>query len=333
MGTTMMYYPFVHPPRPVLWQALLYWDNLTSISPVDGYQYQFGSELTGLQDLGLYRPTHADDLPPAALAYLVSDLRRVVEELPGEDLVPVPGPLNANNRVYWGKLPLTVQDDLVEIGAFAPEERGMYRVSPVLLSRLMIVLAKHLASASGGMVIPFTDSLAAHRVAFAPLGPDLSLRQAMAWQIDIGDLLPIPRPDTPLANVLRFRAAYHDEREELAQAVLKLLVAASSPTGNADPVAVQKTIKNAVGQVKTAGHREGIVWVKRSLLVLGAIGIAAAGFYALPGYAWLANTLAGLGTGIAPVVTRPGTSTEFAYLQCLEATFPDAIWASGKPIT
>jgi hypothetical protein len=102
VGTTMMYYPFVHPPRPVLWQALLYWDNLTSISPVDGYQYQFGSELTGLQDLGLYRPTHADDLPPAALAYLVSDLRRVVEELPGEDLVPVPGPLNANNRVYTG---------------------------------------------------------------------------------------------------------------------------------------------------------------------------------------------------------------------------------------
>jgi hypothetical protein len=32
----MMYYPFVHPPRPVLWQALLYWDELTSISPEDG---------------------------------------------------------------------------------------------------------------------------------------------------------------------------------------------------------------------------------------------------------------------------------------------------------
>ncbi len=27
---TMMYYPFVHPPRPVLWQALLYWDALTT---------------------------------------------------------------------------------------------------------------------------------------------------------------------------------------------------------------------------------------------------------------------------------------------------------------
>jgi hypothetical protein len=61
-------------------------------------------------------------------------------------------------------------------------------------------------------------------------------------------------------------------------------------------------------------------------LVLGAIGVAAAGMYALPGYAWLMNTLAGLGTGVSTVVTRPGTSTEFAYLQRLEATFPDATW-------
>ena len=36
----MMYYPFVHPPRPVLWQALLYWDELTSISPEDGYRFK-----------------------------------------------------------------------------------------------------------------------------------------------------------------------------------------------------------------------------------------------------------------------------------------------------
>ena len=47
--TKMMYYPFVHPPRPVLWQALLYWDSLTSISPESGYQ--FGPELEALRDL------------------------------------------------------------------------------------------------------------------------------------------------------------------------------------------------------------------------------------------------------------------------------------------
>jgi hypothetical protein len=324
----MMYYPFVHPPRPVLWQALLYWDNLTSIAPVDGYQYQFGAELTALEDLGLYRPAHADDLPSQALANLVGDLRRVVEELPGEDLVPVPGPLEAGNRVYWGKLPLTVQEELVGIGALAREDDSMFRVSPVLLSRLMIVLAKHLAGASRG-VIPFTDSLPAHQVAFAPLGPDLRLREALAWQMDIGALLPIPARDTPLVDVLKFRLAYPDEREQLAQAVRQLLIAPSGPTREADPVAVQEEIKKAVRQLEKAGDQNGIVWVKRSLLVLGAIGAAAAGTFLLPEANWLLTTLAGLGMGVSTVVARPGVSTEFAYLQQLQCAFPDATWRTG----
>jgi hypothetical protein len=40
LRATMMYYPWVHPPRPVLWKALLYWDELTSISPVYGYAFR-----------------------------------------------------------------------------------------------------------------------------------------------------------------------------------------------------------------------------------------------------------------------------------------------------
>ena len=48
----------------------------------------------------------------------------------------------------------------------------MLHVSPVLLSRLMVVLAKHLAAATRGM-IPFTDSPSANQVAFEPLGSDL----------------------------------------------------------------------------------------------------------------------------------------------------------------
>ena len=198
----MMYYPFVHPPRPVLWQALLYWDELTSISPEDGYKFRH--DLVVLRDLGLYQPTHADDLPARARADLVSDLRQVVEELPGEDLVPVPGPLGPDNRVYWGKLPYEVEHDLVEIGALVPQE-DMLRASPVLLSRLMVVLAKHLAAAARG-VIPFTNSPSANQVAFAPLGPDL--RHRRCWQLQIGHLLPIPASDVSLTKVLEFRDAY-----------------------------------------------------------------------------------------------------------------------------
>ena len=84
--------------------------------------------------------------------------------LPGADLVPVPGPLGPDNRVYWGKLPSQVEHELISIGALIPDDR-MLRASPVLLSRLMILLAKHLAAATRG-AIPFTDSPSAHQIAF-----------------------------------------------------------------------------------------------------------------------------------------------------------------------
>lgn len=317
---TMMYYPFVHPPRTVLWQALLYWDELTSIAPEGGYQ--FGRDLVVLGDRGLYRPTHADDLPSRARADLVSDLRQVVEELPGEDLVPVPGPLGPDNRVYWGKLPYEVENDLVEIGALVPQE-DMLRASPLLLSRLMVVLAKHLAAAARG-VIPFTDSPSANQVAFAPLGPDLQHRRC--WQLQIGHLLPVPAHDVPLAKVLEFRDAYDDERQELARAVGKLLLSMSEPGDEADPVVVQRQIEKSVRRLERAGQGRGILWMERSLWVFAGLGAAAAGVYALPHDAWLFTALSGLGISVATVITRAGISTDFAYLQHLRSTFPAAPW-------
>ena len=268
---TMMYYPWVHPPRAVLWQALLYWDELTSISPEAGYQ--FSHDLLVLRDRGLYRPSHPDDLPPRARTDLMSDLRQVVEELPGEDLVSVPGPLGPDNRLYWGKLPYEVEDALVEIGALVPQE-GMLRASPVLLSRLMVVLAKHLAAAARG-VIPFTNLPSANQVAFAPLGPDL--RHRRCWQLQIGHLLPVPAHDVPLTKMLEFRDAYDDERQELARAVRKLLLYMSGPGDEADPAAVQQQIEKAVQRLKRAGHGRGILWTERSLWAFAGLGAAAAG--------------------------------------------------------
>jgi hypothetical protein len=324
---TMMYYPFVHPPRPVLWQALLYWDALTSISPQSGYV--FGRDLMTLQDLELYRPTHADDLPEPAWANLVSDLRQVVVEVPTEDLVPVPGPLAPENRLFWGKLPSIVQAELITAGALVPTDH-MLKVSPVLLSRLMVVLAKHLAAAERG-VIPFTDSPEAHEIAYAPLGPDLQHRRS--WQMQIGHLLPIPAPDTPMTKVLDFRQAYDDERKELAGAVSKLLLATLDPAGEADPVQVQRKIKKAVRQMEKAGSSRGILWLERSLWALAGLGAAAAGKYALPTDDWLFAALSGLGISVATVVTRTGVSTEFAYLQHLRSTLPNASWPTAAPTT
>jgi hypothetical protein len=124
----------------------------------------------------------------------------------------------------------------------------------------MVVLAKHLAAATRG-VVPFTDSPGANQVAFAPLGPDL--RHRTSWQLQIGHLLPVPASDMPLEKVLQFRDAYEDERQELAHAVLKLMLSMSEPGDEADPVAVQQHIEKAVQRLERAGHDRGILWMKR----------------------------------------------------------------------
>jgi len=332
----MMYYPFVHPPRPVLWQALLYWDELTSIAPAHGYDAW--KELEALRESGLYQPTYVDDLPRSEYTALVSDLRHVVEELPGEDLVPVPGSLQASNRLYWGKLPGEVERDLLDLKAAVPHE-DMLLVSPVLLSRLMVVLAKHMAAVTSG-TIPFTESPSAHDVAFAPMGqPDDSAWPC--WQLQIGQFLPVPADDTPLKAVLAFRDRYTSEREELAKAVRALLYDLSFPgaDGKADPAQVRdpieetvRRIKKAVRQLEKAGHSSNISLLKGSLIVLG-LGAAAASLVVPPLWGPLLLALSSLGIGFAPTVTRAGVTNEFAYLQQLQSRLHVTAWPSPAPAT
>jgi hypothetical protein len=122
-------------------------------------------------------------------------------------------------------LPAEVQNEFLGIGALIPQD-DMLSASPVLLSRLMVVLAKHMAAATRGM-IPFTESPSAYHVAFAPLEPhDFSTRPC--WQLQIGGFLPVPATDTELERVLDFREACTSEREELARAVRKLLLQLSA---------------------------------------------------------------------------------------------------------
>ncbi len=140
--------------------------------------------------------------------------------------------------------------------------------------------------------------------------------------------------------MLDFRQAYIDEREELAKAVSKLLVSVPDPASEVDPAHAKSEIEKAVQQIKKAvrrlekaGRSRDIVWLKRSVWVLGGVGAAATGAYLLPLYAWLFTALSGLGIGAATAVTRSGVSTEFAYLQHLQSTFPDAAWPSATPAT
>jgi hypothetical protein len=103
----------------------------------------------------------------------------------------------------------------------------------------------------------------------------------------------------------------------------------SEPDDEADPIAVQQQIEKAVMRLQRAGQSRGILWVQRGLCVFAGMGATAAGAYAAPHYEWLFSALSGLGISVAPVVTRAGVSTDFAYLQRLRSTFPTSSWPSA----
>src|SRR6266508_27464 len=117
----LLYYPLVNPPPPIVWQGLLYWDGIASITPHEGDYFQ--PLLRELCDTPLYDPLDTDSFKlwdRHRYDAMLRELESVVGEIPGEDLEPEPGPLHGDNRLYYGKLPASLQEDLIAIGAAQP---------------------------------------------------------------------------------------------------------------------------------------------------------------------------------------------------------------------
>src|SRR4029453_17769211 len=97
----LLYYPLVNPPTPVVWQALLYWDGIPSITPQEGNYFK--PLLRELHDTPLYEALEADNVKlwdRERYDAMRGELEAVIGEVSGEDLEPQPGPLYWGNRLY-----------------------------------------------------------------------------------------------------------------------------------------------------------------------------------------------------------------------------------------
>jgi hypothetical protein len=116
---SMLYYPFVQPPRDVLAQAVLYWDQMGSMVPSF---YETPNYLRDLEDRGLYQPLHVDDyVNDVSLDSLAIEVDMLLKQIPEKDLVITPDPLSATTRLYYGKLPSTLESMLFERGVIRDE--------------------------------------------------------------------------------------------------------------------------------------------------------------------------------------------------------------------
>lgn len=322
----LLYYPLVNPPTPVVWQGLLYWDGVASITPQEGDYFQ--PLLRSLSDTPLYVPLDTDSLERGDVQRydaMRRELEAVVGEIPGEDLEPEPGPLHGGNRLYYGKLPVSLQEDLIAIGAAEPAGPAM-RVNPRLLLAILAVTAKHLAQAHADdatTYLPHTDWPKAHRIAFGPLARTGGGQRC--WQVEVGAALPIPAPDTPLGKVLEFRDDYQDERTRLRVSLYRLFKELEG-IGNPDDLraAITHEITDAVRDMEAALRGRKLAWVKHGLWSLIALGAAAGATRVNPEMGWPLAVTSNVAINLATSLTRNRVPGEFAYLHDLQRTFPSA---------
>ncbi|GAA2273963.1 hypothetical protein GCM10010415_46600 [Streptomyces atrovirens] len=333
----LLYYPTVNPPTEVVHQALLYWDGLASVVPRDPRVYGAvaSRELRQLEERGLYRPlafTHesldvlaepgSQDISWTSgqtSSLLAEELRRIAERPD-----PPPPASSPEAVIYTSKISGWLKELLLELGLARRGRRSIMAdlvVSKEVQTLIIGVLARELAASPDIALFPYTDSEEAFRNSLRPHSSVTSL----AWETELGRLLPVPVPGTPTADVLAFRERYADERIRLMRALHRMLSELRRDYEHPADVFAQFRVElsRAVHDYQGARRSSRVAWVHRSVTVSVAVAAAAGGALLLPDMGWLLGTIGGYALNVATREVRPLARArdehEFSYLHRVES--------------
>jgi hypothetical protein len=316
----MLYYPFISPPRPVILQALLYWDGLSSIVPMSDI------DRPELRQLGaFYTPFRIDDeLGNTEIPALVNELHAVLDQLPRDRLKPDDGPLTGYNRLYYGKLPSQIEDELREMGAVEDVD-GMMKGASEFLLPMLAVTAKHIADAcnrrSMGSSLTVTNTAAAfsYHDAYAPIR---SAGTETCWLLDVGRLLPIPRDDVPIEEVIAFRNDSDEARGNLTRAVRSILARLRSEVDEPSiPIEFRASMKAALDDYTKARAARRWSWVRTAATAVIGLGASAAAHFVATPAADVLQPHSELGIAFGAKDLRKGPDPNFTYLYNLNKRY------------
>ncbi|MHB9756094.1 hypothetical protein ACYBSK_17095 [Streptomyces sp. BYX5S] len=334
----LLYYPTVNPPTEIVHQALLYWDGVASIVPRDPRVYEavVSRELRQLEERDLYRPLaftqHSLDvlrgpvdagaswLGGRSSSLLAAELRRIAAR---------PAPPRPGSRpeavVYTSKISHWLQDLLLELRLARHYGRSSFMAHlavPKEVQTLIIgVLARELAVRPDMALFPYTDSADAYRHGLRTA----SSAGSLAWEMELGRLLPAPAPGTPTDAVLAFRDRFADERVRLMRAVHRMLGDLRRDYAHPADVFAQlrAELSEAVEDYRRARRSSRMAWVHRSVTVSVAVAAAAGGALLLPDIGWLLGTVGGYALNVATREIRPLDQVrdghDFSYLHRVES--------------
>ncbi|MFE6398083.1 hypothetical protein [Streptomyces alboflavus] len=312
--STLLYYPLVRPPKEVLHQALLYWDDVASVVPEESavYDHAVSNEMKDLEDRGLYHPL---TIGSRLTAPLWDSLHYDALE---EELVQ----LAAHSRrsqasvmdglLFRSKIGHILEARIVQLGLGRRLERSpeaawgrSLAVTHEVALLVIGALAEQVAATSTSRAYtPYTDQRAAHESLLRVPRHGFSVG---AWRVELGQLLPTPAPGTSTSEVLAFRDRYAAERERLIGATQTLLSDLRRDWEHPADVLrrMQVELTQAREDYHAAARSSRTAWLFRSISATVGVASAIGGALVYPDLDWVAAIAGAIGFNIATREVRP----------------------------
>jgi hypothetical protein len=264
--TSRNYYPYVHPPLGWVKQALLYWDQVSSIVG-DGFYPDH--DLEWLMDKGIFRPLGTHDLRRDSQEKLRREIMSRLEwaEANGDHL-DVEAEAQHLDLLIRGKLPVRVEKE-IRRRRLIVGKRDEIPINSDLLELLTSTMARHLADSLTDPYTRYTVHTTERRYFQLGFDPFVGTPAAPGINLILRDFLPVPDESTSFEQVIDFRESHRKELLAFRRA-LDTLYSRILDEGSLETVlpAMREEMELALNDIRQGLVRSKIRWLFGSVSVL-----------------------------------------------------------------
>lgn len=237
---TLLYYPLITiQTGRWLRQAILYWDQIGSIVPQnydDEVLTPYTPDIAYLASEGEYRPFNPSALMGqewGAVHEFEQELLNVLTTMRPYNTFPLPYSHRLDTKVHRDKVSSQVFGLLEQEGLAVGDEQNSnwylfeHRIALIYMS----LMAKYLAAGDYHSTVPSTDFRSYEKINFqARQDPDAFV----CLKAKFRDILPVPRPDIPLSDILDFKRKRRDQLLAFRQRISEIETTVSRCTSEAE---------------------------------------------------------------------------------------------------